>query len=96
MRTSDEIMRKLIAKVLIASMAIFYTVVSVALCIGFGSLGVRLAESFEISQWWIVMPMIIISIALLAYLETLGWHEKYYWSPRKRLEAWAGLNDSSN
>ena len=92
---SDEVKRKLIAKTLIASMTIFYTLISAAFCIGSGYFGIKLAEFYDISQWWIVVPMVVVVIALLAYLETMGCFEKYYKSPRERLEKWADLDDQS-
>lgn len=93
---NDEIKRKLIAKALMASMTIIYTIISAAICLGSGYLGIKLAESYDISRWWIVGPMIVIPIALLAYLETMGWFEKYYLYPREKLEKWADLEDRSS
>ena len=86
-----EIKRKIIAKTLMASMTIFYTIVSIGLCMGAGYYGIQLAKSYDISKWWIVLPLLILSIALISYLETMGWYEKYYKSPRRKLEKWSGV-----
>jgi hypothetical protein len=88
---NNGVKRKLIAKTLMASMTIFYTAVSATVCIGSGYLGITIAGSYDISQWWFIAPIIVVAIALLAYLETMGWYEKYYQSPRKNLEEWADL-----
>ena len=90
---SEEVKRKFIAKTLIATMTIFYTLLSAAFCMGSGYLGIKLAEFYNISQWWIVIPIIVVVIALLAYLETVVWFDRYYKSPRKNLEKWAGIEE---
>ena len=93
---SNEVKRKLIAKIVIASMTILYTVLSAAFCLGSGYLGIKIAEFYEISQWWAIVPMVVVVISLLAYLETLGWYETYYKLAQKRLKEWAGLEDQSD
>tara|TARA_B100001123_G_C14898251_1_gene862710 strand:- start:102 stop:386 length:285 start_codon:yes stop_codon:yes gene_type:complete len=89
----QEIKRKLIAKTLMAFMTIFYTVTSIGLCMCAGYHGIELAKSHDISKWWIVLPLLIFTIALISYLETMGWYEKYYKSPRRKLEKWAGIRE---
>ncbi len=58
---------------------------------GAGYYGIQLANFYNISKWWIVVPVLISTIALISYLETKGWHEKYYKSPRRRLRNWSNM-----
>ena len=90
---NEEIKRKIIAKTLMASMTIFNTIVAISLCMGAGYYGIHLAKSFDISKWWVVVPILVFTIALISYLETMGWYEKYYKTPRRRLEKWSGIRD---
>ena len=89
---SKEIKRKLIAKTLMAFMPIFYTIVSIGLCMGAGYYGIQLARSHNISKWWVVVPLLVFTIALISYIETMGWFEKYYKNPRVKLKKWSNLN----
>ena len=91
---TNKIKRKLIAKVLLASMTIFHTILSAGFCIGFGYLGAKIANSIEISEWWVIVPAILLAISLLSYFETFDWHEKYYKAPRALLKHWADLDQS--
>ena len=88
---SQEIKRKVIAKLLMTFMAIFYTIVSIGLCMGAGYYGIQLANFCGISIWWVVAPLLVFTIALISYLETMGWYEKYYKNPRIKLKEWADL-----
>ena len=90
-KLDQNIKRKLIAKTVMASMTIMYTIISIGLCLGIGYYGIQLAKSHDVSKWWIVVPLLIFTIALISYLETMEWHEKYYKSPRQRLRKWSGL-----
>ena len=91
---TDKIKRKVVAKVVLALMTIFHTILSAGFCIGSGYLGVKLAIFMEISEWWRIVPAIVIAIALLSYFETLHWHEKIYKAPRDLLKHWANLDRS--
>ncbi len=84
--------RLFFAKTLLVSMTIFHTMFSAGFCILFGYIGSRAAEYTEISEWWFIIPAILMAIALLSYLETLNWHEKYYRAPRVLLKKWAGID----
>ena len=89
---TNKIKTKIVAQMLLASMTLFYTILSAGFCIGFGYLGAKVANSMEISEWWVIIPAIVIAIALLSYFETLYWHKKYYKAPRDLLKHWANLD----
>tara|TARA_B100000530_G_scaffold228244_1_gene147243 strand:+ start:133 stop:414 length:282 start_codon:yes stop_codon:yes gene_type:complete len=91
---TNKIKKKLIAKVLLASMTIFHTILSAGFCIGCGYLGAKIANSLEISEWWVIVPAILLAISLLSYFETFDWHEKYYKVPRSLLKHWADLDQN--
>ncbi len=95
-KLDQNIKRKLIAKILMASMTIIYTIISIGLCMGISYYGIQLAKSYDVSKWWIVAPLLFFTIALISYLETMEWHEKYYKSPRKQLRKWSGLEKKLN